>query len=389
MSWQFYLALVTFLVLFAINFRAIQGLRTIKSLKDISLSDEKSGLPKVSIMLATMNNEETIEDSVNALIQTQYENFEIIVINDRSTDQTGDILARLQQQTADLKICNIEQLPSGWLGKNHALHVGSKVATGDYILFIDGQSILHPTCVSRAVRYMVENKLDHISTTYGLKNSTLWVKTYLSDMTLDGFKTSKPCRAIDSSSRSFIGNGKFNMVKADKYRDFGGHEAIKMCIIDDQMLGMYMKFKGGRQDMLWGEPMIMVDWYKTTYAFVRGVEKHAFPGMAYSLVATTLVSFMAIVFHVYPMIAVFLTDGVTQMLNILIVVMRVFVFQYLAIISNGSIRNPMFSLFSPLVGIWVLWNSAIRFIINKGISWKDTHYSIDELKTCQFPEFKN
>ncbi|MBT4838218.1 MAG: hypothetical protein HON94_12825 [Methylococcales bacterium] len=88
------------------------------------------------------------------------------------------------------------------------------------------------------------------------------------------------------------------------------------------------------------------------------------------------------------MIAVFLTDGVTQMLNILIVVMRVFVFQYLAIISNGSIRNPMFSLFSPLVGIWVLWNSAIRFIINKGISWKDTHYSIDELKTCQFPEFK-
>ncbi|MBT4836285.1 MAG: glycosyltransferase family 2 protein [Methylococcales bacterium] len=382
-----YLAIFTFVLLFYINSKALIGFRKIKHIKDVAfVSRKKADAPLVSIIIPTLNKAETIEKVINSLLKTRYENYEIIVVNDRSTDNTASILESIDHP--QVKSIKIAHLPKDWLGKSHALYAGSKIANGTYLLYIDDRSILEETTISRAVEHMEENHLDHLTTTFSLKDCPLSVKTCQSEITLDSFKTSKPWEARNGQSKSTVGCGPFNMVRTSKYKEVGEHKAIKMCICDDSLLGLIMKWGGAKQDILWGGGFVEVDWYKTLYGFVRGFEKHTFVTMMFSWTITLVFTAMHLIFSVWPMLAILMTDGTTQILNILIVIMRFASYEYLAYVSDIDVKNPIYLVISPFIDIWILWNSAIRYTLENGITWKDTHYSIKDLKQCAFPEFK-
>ena len=129
------------------------GKRSIRFLKDISPEHDFKG-DKVSIVIPARNEEKEIEVALKSVLAQGYNDFEVIVIDDRSTDQTAEILEGIAKRNRKLQVHYISMLPSGWLGKNHALQHGAKQAVGKLLLFADADIVMHPSAIKRAVYYM-------------------------------------------------------------------------------------------------------------------------------------------------------------------------------------------------------------------------------------------
>lgn len=387
MGATFYIALFTFIILALINIQSVIGLKKIKHCKNMRPLTKDH--PKVSIILTALNEEDYIAETVKRLMNIDYPNLEMIIVNDRSTDNTGHVLNELQQQCPHLKTYHIDRLPEGWLGKNHAMQKGSEIAEGEYLLFIDADTLLESTTLSRAMQYVLDHELDHLTSIYQLKKSHSLINAVIEDLTIEGFKTAKPWLANNPQFKNFVGNGKFNLLKTSAYRAIEGHQKIKLCVVDDQMLGMHLKWAGFKQDVFISNQYIIVDWYTSIKGFIKGVEKHIFPSFAYSVPAVIVLSFMGFMLHIFPLFAIFLTDGLTQLLNIVIVLMRILSCQYFMHLIYQNKTIALMSLVTPIIGLITLWNSTYQYIKTNGIVWKGTHYQICALKQCKLPKFND
>ena len=125
-------------------------------------SDNEIINPSLSVIIPACNEEESIEQAVIQLINQDYPNFEVIVVNDRSTDNTGVILEKLKVQYSQLKVINITELPSNWLGKNHAISQGVKASSGEWLLFTDADIMFTPNSLKETISYSSKNELDHL-----------------------------------------------------------------------------------------------------------------------------------------------------------------------------------------------------------------------------------
>ena len=100
--------------------------------------DDGLALPALSIVVPALNEEAVIEPAMRSLLALDYPNLEVVAVDDRSTDRTGEILDRLAAENPRLHVRHVKDIPAGWLGKNHALHSGSEIVRGEWILFTDG-----------------------------------------------------------------------------------------------------------------------------------------------------------------------------------------------------------------------------------------------------------
>src|SRR6185295_7139495 len=135
----------------------------IKKLCDLPLSEPGSRLPSVSLIAPARNEERNIEQAVRSLLKLDYPDLQITLVNDRSTDSTGQILDRLAKEFPQLHVVHLTDLPAGWLGKNHAMQLGAERSTGEWILFSDADVIFEPTTLKRAIRYATETQVDHLA----------------------------------------------------------------------------------------------------------------------------------------------------------------------------------------------------------------------------------
>ena len=118
--------------------------------------------------------------------------------------------------------------PEGWLGKCHAMHVGEMLATGEILLFTDGDVVFAPDILRLAVRYLTAKRLDHLALMPGMISGGYWedaFKIYFAMVFLSGLKA----WAVDSPSKDlYVGIGAFNLVRRAAYEGFGGHEALRL-----------------------------------------------------------------------------------------------------------------------------------------------------------------
>src|SRR3954452_1043165 len=157
----FLLALATLLAHVATAVRVYRGARSIRALRD--LPPLAAPLPRVSIIIPARNEERNLEEALRSVLALDYDDLEIDVADDRSTDRTGEILDRMAAANPRLRVVHIRELPSGWLGKNHALELGGRKATGDYLLFTDADIVMEPTALRRAVGAMERDGIDHLA----------------------------------------------------------------------------------------------------------------------------------------------------------------------------------------------------------------------------------
>lgn len=119
-------------------------------------------LPRVSVIVPARNEDAKLHDALSTLLAQTYPNLEIIAINDRSTDRTGEILDALAQKYPQLRVIHVEKLPDGWLGKNYANQLGFEHATGEYLLFTDADIFFHPETLARTVGYAMQTGVKHL-----------------------------------------------------------------------------------------------------------------------------------------------------------------------------------------------------------------------------------
>src|SRR3569832_996684 len=156
----FLLALATLIAPLAPAIQVHIGNKSIRSLR--ALPPLTGPLPRVSIVIPARNEERNLEEALRSILALDYDNLEIDVVDDRSTDRTGEILDRMAAAEPRLRIVHVRELPPGWLGKNHALWLGAEKATGEYLLFTDADIVMDPSTLRRAVGLMLSDGLDHL-----------------------------------------------------------------------------------------------------------------------------------------------------------------------------------------------------------------------------------
>ena len=351
-------------------------------MKDLGEVEVEGGLPTplVSVIVPACNEEKTLEPALRSLLHQDYPNREIIVIDDRSTDGTFALLKKLRQQYPELRLEQIRELPAGWLGKNHALYWGAKQARGEILLFTDADVVMEGTTLSRAVAYLVDRKLDHLTLIF----RNIAPGGLLNAMVVDAlgglFLLLRPWNVRKAGSRAFIGVGAFNLILSRAYWRLGGHAALKMHPIDDIMLGKKIKQQGLRQDCLLGGLFVQVRWYDTVAAMVHGLMKNIFALYSYRLDYVAAAVLGIIVMTIVPLWGLLLVPGPARIFFGLAVLGRLAVFACTARVVKGGPSLILWSLLTPYLIVMIVIKAVWTTLANKGIDWRGTHYSLQELK---------
>lgn len=377
-----YLAVFTFLFWFAVWLDARQGMTKITKLENVQEEARSNNNgPLLSIIVAAKDEEKHIKASLLSQFQQTYSNIEWIVVNDRSNDQTGDILNHLAHMEPRMKVIHIKYLKEGWLGKNHALYEGFLQSKGEYILFTDADILFQKDTISKAMTYFQQKGLDHLTLAPNLKGSSFWTNAFISFF-LFGFGFFKrPWKANDPSSKSAIGIGAFNLLSRTAYEGIGTHKNIKMRPDDDLMLGSMIKQAGKKQPLALALDHLQVEWYPDLRSALIGLEKNTFAGLFYSYFMVLFAISGLFLSQLFPFIGLFATTGITQVTFALSILMLFLAYNETAnkMAKGSNIYLTVFPV-TVLLFIYSIARATILTLYRGGIVWRGTFYSIKQLK---------
>jgi cellulose synthase/poly-beta-1,6-N-acetylglucosamine synthase-like glycosyltransferase len=355
------------------------GSRIVARLAELPVP-ERVDWPSVSLVAPARNEERNIEAAVRSLMQIDYPTLEITLVNDRSTDRTGEILDRLAAEFPHLRVVHLTDLPDGWLGKNHALEIGADRSQGDWLLFTDADILFEPTVLRRAIGYALENRLDHLAATPQVRMPSWLLSAFAVTFAIYFSLYVRIWSVRNPRSKAHVGIGAFNLVRAEVYRAIGGHERIRMRPDDDLKLGKIIKLSGHKQDVVHGAGMIAVEWYATLGELVRGLEKNAFAGVDYRVWLTAVSSVFSLVFNVWPFVAVIVVPGPARWIYLAVCL----VLWWSAWMAARSLKvQETCALAFPvcvLLFVYIQWRTMLLNYWQGGIRWRDTLYPLAELR---------
>ena len=377
---RLFLAFGVALVAVVAAVQLLWGWLEIPSLADVPASPAWTQPPRVSVIVAARDEERHIEAAVSSLLGQDYPDYQIVVVDDRSTDRTPEILARLARMDARVRMTRVNELPHGWLGKNHALHLGARSADGELLLFADADVMLEPSAVSRAVRLLGVERADHLAVAPDLDLPTWPLALVVNYFMMWFLLWLRPWRARSPRNSAFIGIGAFNLVRASSYRAVGGHERIRLRPDDDIMLGKLLKDSGAAQRIADGAGIARVEWYPSLGQLARGFRKNAFAGLHYSILMATGAMVGNLLLAVWPFVAVWMTAGPERALYVVAALSQV-----AAYAGSASTKRsrwwlaPLYPL-AALLFVAILCAAVVRTLRRHGIEWRGTHYPLDQLR---------
>lgn len=360
-------------------FNSFFGSKQIKFLKNY-LNKPLLHTPKVSVVFAAKDEEEDIEMAVHRLVEQDYPDFEIIAINDRSTDGTLKILETLSVQHKQLKVINIETLPKGWLGKNHAMYVGSQQAQGEWVLFTDADVMMNSGAISASIAYAQEKNLDFLTLVPMATSRAPIVNALVGYMQYLVGTIIQPWLLKVQSIPIGFGAGAFMLVKRQIYTRINGHALVRLRPDEDYRLGQYIKNTGASCDVVYGLETVIVEWYKSFRDMKLGLEKNVFAACQYSFFLTLGLALIGNLFYLFPWVLVFVENGSIQ--SIAIATCAVMSLTGLSLIRyyGYSYWIILFFPFSFIALQWICFRSVALTIFRQGIYWRSTFYPLKELK---------
>ncbi len=373
------LSSLTFLIILISNLEIFLAWKSVVYLRDIEPQFDK-GAPCVSIIVPACNEEKEIAAALQSLLEQDYPNLEIIVINDRSTDRTGEILDEFARNHSTLQVIHKTELPEDWLGKNHALQVGSTYAHGQYLLFTDADVVMKKTTISKAVQFMLNHDLDHLAVAPEMRAATwkidLMIGTFIYYFNL----VTKPWRAQNPNSRYSVGIGAFNMLKAETYKAIGTHRAIALRPDDDIMLGRLVKSRGYRQQVAFGKRLIRIQWYFSVRDMIAGLMKNTASFLNYSLVWALIWCLALFLLFVFPFIAVLITPAPACWFYLATSTVITLIYLFATGEYHLTRWYALLIPFSTCVLIYIILKASIRTRRNKGIYWRSVFYPLEKLR---------
>jgi len=357
-----------------------------------NLKNAMENWPRLSIIVPACNEAEHIQEAIQSLLDQDYPDLEIIAINDRSIDDTGQILNRLAETDPRLLVLHLDKLPHGWLGKVNALRVGAGRASGDWLLFTDADINYSPGLLKRAINFVCARNIDHLALLPEVKVRKFWLKVCINTFGIFFLLSSRAAQVNREKNGAPIGIGAFNLVQRKVFNRTPGFEPLKLEPADDYGLGLVIQKAGGRTHFALADEDLSVPWYGSVTAMFRGLEKNLFgPGAHYSL--TRLVVLVSGLWLLAAAPAVSLLAGYLTGSGILLVAGGSAVFVHIAVAYLSYRKRPsdfLQMLFFPvgllMIGLMFIW-SGYCCIKNGGIDWRGTHYSLAALRKGQLVKF--
>jgi glycosyltransferase involved in cell wall biosynthesis len=367
------------LIWLLVALRFFRDVRAIPSLPERVVGDETH--ERVSVVIAARDEEARIETTLRRLIAQEDVDLELIVVDDRSTDRTGEIVQRVADTDDRVRLVRIDALREGWLGKCQACHLGAQAARGDWILFTDADVWMKPDVIARALRVAATEDVGHICLLFGTSGGTLAGKTCHLIATLSMVKSAS--RLSSTQPSAYMGLGAFNLVRAAAYQAAGGHEPLRMTVCDDWMLGLLMRRGGNTTRAMLAAVDLEADWFGTPLGMIKAMQKNYFAAINFRVGRLLLI----VLFY-----ALLWTGSIVGPFTGTLAGVAAGAAMLLTIIPAGLLaarmRMPLVAavlvpFLAPIV-VPVMLNSAFQTLRHGGIRWRDTFYPLAQLREFNY-----
>ena len=343
--------------------------------------------PQVSVILPARNEDQYIARCLDSLLGQDYPNFEIIAINDSSTDRTGEIIKAYATKDSHIIHIDATPKPEGWTGKNWACYQGYLHARGELLMFTDADSKHLPSAMSLAVGHLVSQNLDAVTAVPRLICNDFWTKMTLPVLATFLHTRFSPIRVNDPNTKTGYFFGSFFLITRSTYEAVGTHEGVKEELVEDGALGGKVKASKFRMKMLRGENQIDAVWARDLPTLWQGLRRFMIPVYyqdkvdAYMMVtAVFFILFAPFVSLPYLLVASFVGNlSFPILLGLQVSTIALIMITIAAQCRLAIFENPLYAFAAPLSGALVSFSfiSAIADAKKKGaVSWRDRKYTI-------------
>ena len=244
--------------------------------------------PKLSIIIPARDEARDVEEATRSRLDEGYPNLEVVLVDDRSQDGTGEIMDRIAADDPRVRVIHINEAPDDWLGKVNALQRGLEVATGDWLLFSDADVYHKPDTMRKAVALCEERGYDHLAAI-----PHFWSSTFMLDCAIATFMrivclAARMWSVENPDSSAAVGCGAFNLVRRSAFERTPGFEHLRLTVVDDVALGQMMKQSGASCAAVSACEHVGLYFYRSLPEAMRGVEKSSLVAFRYSYTLLTL-----------------------------------------------------------------------------------------------------
>jgi glycosyltransferase involved in cell wall biosynthesis len=342
-----------------------------------------SGNPRVSIIVPARNEEEHIGPALAKLLKLDYDNYEIIAVDDRSTDRTGEVIDRIAstpEASARLKVIHVAELPPGWMGKVHAMWSAANQARGDWLLFTDADVLFRPDVLSRALSYAEAEVADHL-----VLFPRMIMKSPGERMMIGFFQTlfvfgHRPWKVADPKTKDHMGVGAFNLIRRRVYDAIGSYQALRFEVLDDMKLGKIVKNAGYAQRNVYGADLISLRWAQGAMGMVNNLTKNFFAIMNFQSWRALLSAFALAFLNLMPFLGIWLAHG-WERLPYAVALASIFAI-YVGMSWESDIPAYYFVLHpaGAALFVYIMLRSMALTLARGGVVWRGTFYPLEELR---------
>lgn len=349
--------------------RTIVNLAVAPRLRDGAMPDLR---PLVSVIIPARDEERMIERTLRAMLAQTYPALEIVVVDDRSVDDTGAIVDRLAAEDRRVVPIHNEEPPPGWLGKPWALHQGSLRARGELLLFVDADVLYEPGAIAAAIAHFQERRVALVSLMPSLGMRGFWEHVAMPNLAFFLFtifplwlsnRTRLPILAV--------GGGPGNLVGRAGYEAAGGHVALRDAVVDDVGLARLIRQKVGRTEVVRSEKLVTVRMYEGLREVVEGFTKNGFAVTGRSYLVIFVATVLGVVLHLLPY-ALALTGNVLAIVTVAVITLtRVILFRALRYrLDNAVFGHPLMTALWGYILLRSTWYTGIR----RRLMWRGRTY---------------
>lgn len=338
--------------------------------------------PFVSIIVPARNEaHRNLEAAIRSMLAQDYSAFEVIAVNDRSTDATGEILRAIEKSDARLRVIEGAETPVGWLGKPHALAQALRAARGSWILATDADMFFAPSALRAAVQHALTNNYDALTLLPHVECLSFWERVFLPVFGWFMLVAAPLERANDPRRKESLGIGGFFLLRRDVLESVGGYAAVRDDVTEDLRLADLLKRADVKLRVEFATQLIKTRMQTNLREIWEGFSKNLYAGTKFSLARTLAGSVGVMLFAIAPIfVALFcmilsLSGVSSQARQFVLPCLLVWFTQVatFAVINRRWQVPARYGLAVPLghaLFVAILLNSAFRIITGGGVMWK-------------------